>query len=439
MAARLQYATLWALYVAQRAMAIPWAGPEPTAAGLMNMPIGFSPMPTGGPRIVPKDLLKRQFPIPDDLCGYVSGDINSPLSCAIATQTCVYYRTAVGCCDAGAISTCTNLFTECRDYGASCGAACSADPDILQCNDPEQPRCNAYTFSSDLVNYNCALTRDIQSVDFISDVYLTAFPTRTLTDADGPNTFSDIADEITYTVTGNTAIPTGTGRSVPTAPSDEASNVAVGVGAIVGIVIGALLLIGGIIAAVVVCCLMRRRKRRRAARQSAGFLPTGAPTMGQAPPAPLPQGHQYAPGAQQTSPVAYATNGEATTYFEPNPKPVGGMHTSQTTPPAPPYAASPPTTTTTTSKTLVPDVSMLDSRPTSYAVSPTSETGPASAARYPSPPPPVPSTLYPAGAGQGTEGRFERGGTAVEQDPHHAQASPGPGVYEMGSERGVVR
>ncbi|KAI9669810.1 MAG: hypothetical protein M1817_004551 [Caeruleum heppii] len=429
MSSRLQYAAVWGFYLAQRTMAIPWSEPEPTPIGLMNMGMGFSPMPTEAPANLPRELLKRQFTVPDNLCGYISGDTSRPLSCAIETQSCVYFRTAVGCCDAGPISLCTNLFTECRDYGASCGAGCRTDDQILRCTDYAEPLCNAYTFSSGLVNYNCATTKTVKSVDFISDVLYTAFPGSTLTSYIGPNFVTNSADDVLNTRTRATA----TGATSFPSPTDppNAGSVAIGVGAIVGIAVGVFLLVGGIIAGIIACCLIRRRKRRRAARQPAGVLQPANPAMGQAPQGPPPQANQYAP-PMQTPPAAYAPTGENATYYDPNNK--GAM--TDSTAPAPPYiaaAASPPL-----NKSVEPSVSMLDSRPTSYAVSPTSEQAPASTAGYPSPPPPMPQNLYPGPApGQSSGERFESGGVPVEHQ--HGQGQQGSNVYEMGSERAAGR
>ena len=59
------------------AVAIPWAGPVPTPAGLMAM-VGMSPKPTDAPGFegIPQELRKRNviFPPPDNWCGFITGD-----------------------------------------------------------------------------------------------------------------------------------------------------------------------------------------------------------------------------------------------------------------------------------------------------------------------------------------------------------------------------
>ena len=59
------------------AVAIPWAGPIPTPAGLMAM-AGMSPKPTDAPGFegIPQELRKRNviYPPPDNWCGFVTGD-----------------------------------------------------------------------------------------------------------------------------------------------------------------------------------------------------------------------------------------------------------------------------------------------------------------------------------------------------------------------------
>lgn len=57
--------------------------------------------------------------------------VDDVLSCA-ATRNCVYSGTVLGCCGAGLIQTCTNLFTTCANYGDSCNAACQSNYHILK-------------------------------------------------------------------------------------------------------------------------------------------------------------------------------------------------------------------------------------------------------------------------------------------------------------------
>lgn len=53
------------------------------------------------------------------------------LSCA-TTKTCVYSGYAVGCCNAGLIATCTNLFTTCVGYSDNCDGNCMANANVLK-------------------------------------------------------------------------------------------------------------------------------------------------------------------------------------------------------------------------------------------------------------------------------------------------------------------
>ena len=135
-------------------LATPWAGPAPTPTGLMAQ-VGISLRPTEAPGLngIPKELLVRQagvpFPPPNNWCGFVDGVGSKhpvsndsrklslthvaadPLSCA-ASLTCVYSGAVLGCCDAGPISLCTNIFTTCSQIYDLCDAACEADYNILK-------------------------------------------------------------------------------------------------------------------------------------------------------------------------------------------------------------------------------------------------------------------------------------------------------------------
>ena len=78
------------------AIAIPWAGPMPTQAGLVAM-AGMSPRPTDAPGLegIPQALRKRdvQYPPPDNWCGFIDGDYSGfgfpshVVLCLIVVQT----------------------------------------------------------------------------------------------------------------------------------------------------------------------------------------------------------------------------------------------------------------------------------------------------------------------------------------------------------------
>lgn len=57
--------------------------------------------------------------------------IANVLSC-VSTKTCVYSGAVLGCCNAGRIATCTNLFTTCANYGDTCNSACRSNYNILK-------------------------------------------------------------------------------------------------------------------------------------------------------------------------------------------------------------------------------------------------------------------------------------------------------------------
>ena len=331
--------------VADLTTAIQWVGAVVTPTGIMAQ-VGMSLLPTEAPGLngVPKELFKRQsqvpFPPPKNWCGFVDGDpskhchsyhqwhvlmrplIDDPLSC-VSTKNCVYSSAVIGCCDAGLIATCTNLFTTCANYadiGNSCDDSCQSDYEILKwyvleitrqgsytilsfgSSFTDLPYCGTYAFDSGTRLYNCQVAPDqVSTVEFLADYYLSELG-QTLGSTDGPLSLTDISESIssetqataTVTLTPTTrnafsatlsSVNTGANTPVgnnPVGTSTTATGVqtisavtngpvpvsssknGLSTGALVGIIVGVILVILAVIVGSIVFFCLRRRNRRRA-------------------------------------------------------------------------------------------------------------------------------------------------------------------------------
>ncbi|KAL8978129.1 MAG: hypothetical protein Q9177_006484 [Variospora cf. flavescens] len=160
-------------------VAIPWVEPLPTPQDFLA-DAGVSPQPTDAPGYngIPKELRRRQqdviYPPPDNWCGFIEGDYDSPLTCR-SSYTCVNSNYAVGCCP-NTLTACTNLYTTCHDYGSICDADCEANEKIRKCSDSDFPYCGTYSFPTGTYLYNCESTTNngLSSVEQLADFYITA-------------------------------------------------------------------------------------------------------------------------------------------------------------------------------------------------------------------------------------------------------------------------
>ncbi|MCJ1385118.1 hypothetical protein MMC17_008237 [Xylographa soralifera] len=285
--------------LSNRALAAPWSGPDPTPTGLMAQ-VGISPRPTEAPGLngIPKELLVRQgevpFPPPNNWCGFVDGDGTDPLSCA-ASLTCVYSGAVLGCCDAGPISLCTNIYTTCSGIYDLCDAACQENYNILKCSYSDYPYCGTYNFDAGTRLYDCqSLPNEVYTVEFLADYYssrgetlagtagpviITAasqtLPTVETVMATATITVPAVASGSTGNVQSSTPGALGTSQTqTSSSPETSSGNDTSGnitksqsglsMGAIIGIAVGGggavLLIIAGLVA---FCCIKRRNRSRR--------------------------------------------------------------------------------------------------------------------------------------------------------------------------------
>ncbi|KAA6409492.1 MAG: hypothetical protein FRX48_07046 [Lasallia pustulata] len=390
-------------------LAMPWLEPTATPTGVMAS-VGMSLLPTEAPGLngIPKELLRRQasqvpYPPPNNWCGFVDGDPSSVLSC-FPTKTCVYSGSVFGCCDAGPISTCTNLFTACVGYSHPCDNACMANDEILKCSDIQDPYCGTYTFPSGTSLYDCASTIAIgfMSVEFLADYYFslgeplgaTAGPLSisvdiitvettfgaAATSASGTAAATSASSSAAATSASSTAATTSaSGASINNVPIQSASQTsqsyapsysdsstttahAISVGAVAGIAVVAVILILAIVVALIAwCCIRRRRRRREAAMQRPAHLPppppfnrkcpsstssSSNPTTALANKTPTPSHPKPPTPPPQKSPLAGTVPiNPRTTLPNPTPPPPPAHHS---TPPPPPPQSSPVRTQTPT-------------------------------------------------------------------------------------------
>jgi hypothetical protein len=98
------FSTLFAL-----TNALPWSGAQPTAA---YKPAAYVPRPTSTPELLP-ELLKRELLSPST-CGWIGGDVYSPVICAEGSK-CVWdtANAIVDCCPND--GPCPGVITSCVD------------------------------------------------------------------------------------------------------------------------------------------------------------------------------------------------------------------------------------------------------------------------------------------------------------------------------------
>ncbi|KAL8800198.1 MAG: hypothetical protein Q9182_005356 [Xanthomendoza sp. 2 TL-2023] len=303
-------------------LAVPWVEPLPTPQGYLFHP-GVSPRPTDAPGLngIPKELVRRQqdviYPPPPNWCGFITGDYNNPLTCK-SPYTCVNSRSAVGCCP-NTLPGCTNIYTDCRDFGDLCEASCEKDDKTLKCSESARPHCGTYQFSGGTRLYNCESTTGFRSsVEFLADYYITAVSKTLAPSTDPFSTRSSSASPYTSSYSSDD----GGGLS-----AEAIRGIAIGVSVGVCVIFIALAMF-----------IVRRRRARRVKKAAQPTLPPAyspnVPMQQQAPGS----NHAYQPVPQQDQNYSSAQPG----YFPPGTvdKNNGTTVTSQ-----PSTAASPPVQT----------------------------------------------------------------------------------------------
>ncbi|KAF2733457.1 hypothetical protein EJ04DRAFT_272775 [Polyplosphaeria fusca] len=307
------------------AAAFPWAGPEPTFV----IPAGdeWTPAPTEAPEYMGGiELFKRQT-IGDDTCGYISGESTRSLTCNNPSYICATnsYYGAHGCCDPSSIADCS-LPTTCIEstaLAASCTGDCSTNDFIAKCTDSSEPYCYEwrYVYSSQTVmtEHGCAASAFTISVlrtysdgdtsfsDIPSEVPVSEKTVQVTVTAGESSTTTDPTD--TADIQSQTASPTATTTTVETEPKKKTN-----IGAIVGGVVGGLVVLGALAFGIVFLILRKKKDKQNAANANVG---AHQPMVGGGP----------APGVTEYKPQPNVT----TSYPSPSPQYPGS--------PQPPTAA----------------------------------------------------------------------------------------------------
>ncbi|OCL07128.1 hypothetical protein AOQ84DRAFT_355122 [Glonium stellatum] len=304
------------------AMAFPWAGPEPT----LTMPEadGWSPAPTMAPEANIMEMFKRSAG--DNTCGYINGISTSSLTCndnAYVCATNTYYGVH-GCCDPSSLAACS-IPTTCIPsslLAASCtDNSCSTNDYIAKCTDSAAPYCYqwryVYSTATVMTEFGCAASAftisvqrtfngensaaatSSQAVIPISTAYVTLAPSSTAASSAGSSSSSS---------GGSIASQSQSGTSSPTPTPAEKSKT--NVGAIVGGVVGGLVVIGAIIFGAIFMILRNRKNKTNQANVGAAQPPPMGPAPGVQEYKPQPPQQQYPPqqpyGQQpQAAPAGY--------------------------------------------------------------------------------------------------------------------------------------
>ncbi|KAF2200422.1 hypothetical protein GQ43DRAFT_73466 [Delitschia confertaspora ATCC 74209] len=292
------------------AMAMPWAGPEPT---LVVPEIDrWSPAPTKAPIF---EFFKRATDPGDNTCGYEFGLSRSSLTCNDPGYVCATgtVNSVHGCCDPGNMNACS-IPTTClaSTQMAICTGACLSNNFVKKCTFAARPECfqwrYVYPNGKVMTEYGCWSTEFTSSVSrlyigytpagsrsFTEDnsvSYVTVTPTgkSSVNGASATPSISSVSGG--FVAPGATPAASGTGTSnSPQESSDpqpkpkKKSNV----GAIAGGVVGGLAALA-IIAIVGVCLILRRRKKKNATVPPPNQQPPLGPAPGVAEYKPVPQG-----------------------------------------------------------------------------------------------------------------------------------------------------
>ncbi|KAF4342083.1 hypothetical protein FBEOM_4014 [Fusarium beomiforme] len=206
---------------------------------------------------------------PNDTCGYVNGDKDSPVTCANSDSCSWAVSSGIGLVACG-----SEIYVSCLESSNAvnstrCDDLCQSNTFNLLCTDSDQPFCRTYVYPSGIFDYRCASTtvEELERVDFTYEGQKSSnFTTTTLTDDS-----EGLGEPVTVTVEGKATekpsavtiymIPqppsSSTTSSIPTSSSKKSTPV----GPIVGGVVGGVVFLGLI--ALGSFCLIRRQRKNR--------------------------------------------------------------------------------------------------------------------------------------------------------------------------------
>lgn len=229
---------------------------------------------------------------------------DNPLSCH-GTLTCVHSKTAVGCCP-NTLKGCTNIFTDCYNFGVFCDSDCESNDKIRKCSDTASPYCGSYSFPVGTFLYVCESTTNFglaTSVEQLGAFYDTAISSSvTPTIAPVPAAATTSSEYAPYT----TSSPSYSSSSSSSSSDGGGLSAAAVRGIAIGISLGAC-----VIFILLAIFIVRRRRANRMKQASQPNIPPAytpnAPMQQQKP-------QVYQPVPQQDQPYASTQAG----YFAPS-------------------------------------------------------------------------------------------------------------------------
>ncbi|KAF5267821.1 hypothetical protein FOXYS1_1292 [Fusarium oxysporum] len=241
----------------------------------MNLLLGNGPGLK--PRAESEDSALAVTIAPDETCGYVGADKDSPVTCPSSRLCSWAVSSGLGLVACGSQIHITCLESSKAVNSTRCDETCQSNEFNLLCTNSDWPFCLTYVYPSGIFDYRCAST----TVEELEHVYFTFegqksqnLSTLTLTD----EASEGLGEPVTVTVQGKaTGSPSAvTIYMIPQPPSDStassaspsSSSKSTPVGAIVGGVVGGVTVLGLI--GLGVFCLFRRRKKNKRQEYMAG-------------------------------------------------------------------------------------------------------------------------------------------------------------------------
>ncbi|KAI1333636.1 hypothetical protein F5Y15DRAFT_338521 [Xylariaceae sp. FL0016] len=276
------------LVASSKALASAFTSPTQTEDGAVWGP--RQPLPTPPPRFASAELLKRDFTLGHDTCGFGSANTDVTYRCYSSVGTCEDIGSYRGCCTGGLESCSSTFWTECEDYTASgsCGQSVHT-----RCCSTAAPYCITWLFStsgSTVTAWDCDDQSDTRTFELLA----TPLSLITSTDPSSSQTSTSAATTIT--------LPANSDKSASSSNSGDH------VGAIVGGVVGGVAVVGLIILGI----LFLRKYHGKKSNQAPNPPQATAPPM--AGPAELPGASSYPPTNSYYAPVPQHDAHEAHKY-----------------------------------------------------------------------------------------------------------------------------
>ncbi|KAF5687899.1 hypothetical protein FDENT_5189 [Fusarium denticulatum] len=220
---------------------------------------------------------------PDETCGYVAGEKDTPVTCP-SSRSCTWAVSS----GLGLVACGSQIYISCFASSKAinstrCNDACQSNTFNLLCTNSDRPFCRTYVYPSGIFDYRCASTT-VEEIEYVQFTFggqkSPGFSTVTLTNESSEG----LGEPVTVTVQGKATgspsavtvymIPQPPGESTTSSESSSSSNKSPPVGAIVGGVVGGVAVLGLI--GLGAFCLVRRQKRNK---HREGIVPTSQPNM----------------------------------------------------------------------------------------------------------------------------------------------------------------